>query len=64
MARGSDEGSGGVLTVLFTDIENSTDMTNRSGDTAAREVIVSELDERRGAAMLDAAIAALPQRLR
>ena len=31
---------------------------------AAREVIVSELDERRGAAMLDAAIAALPQRLR
>jgi F-type H+-transporting ATPase subunit b len=32
--------------------------------SAAREVIVSELDERRGAAMLDAAIAALPQRLR
>ena len=31
---------------------------------AAREVIVSEMDERRGAAMLDAAIAALPQRLR
>ena len=31
---------------------------------AARDVIVSELDERRGAAMLDAAIAALPQRLR
>jgi F-type H+-transporting ATPase subunit b len=31
---------------------------------AAREVIVSELDERRGGAMLDAAIAALPQRLR
>ena len=31
---------------------------------AAREVIVSELDERRGAAMLDAAISALPQRLR
>jgi F-type H+-transporting ATPase subunit b len=31
---------------------------------AARRVIVSELDERRGAAMLDAAIAALPQRLR
>jgi hypothetical protein len=31
---------------------------------AAREVIVAELDERRGAAMLDAAIAALPQRLR
>ena len=31
---------------------------------AAREVIVSELGERRGAAMLDAAIAALPQRLR
>jgi F-type H+-transporting ATPase subunit b len=31
---------------------------------AAREVIVSQLDERRGAAMLDAAIAALPQRLR
>ena len=31
---------------------------------AAREVIVSELDERRGVAMLDAAIAALPQRLR
>lgn len=31
---------------------------------AAREVIVSELDEPRGAAMLDTAIAALPQRLR
>src|SRR2546430_2474125 len=31
---------------------------------AAREVIQSEMDERRGAAMLDAAIAALPQRLR
>jgi F-type H+-transporting ATPase subunit b len=31
---------------------------------AAREVIVAELDERRGATMLDAAIAALPQRLR
>jgi F-type H+-transporting ATPase subunit b len=31
---------------------------------AAREVIVAELDERRGATMLDASIAALPQRLR
>ena len=31
---------------------------------AARQVIVSDLDERRGAAMLDAAIASLPQRLR
>ena len=31
---------------------------------AAREVIVSQLDEQRGAALLDAAIAALPQRLR
>ena len=31
---------------------------------AAREVIVSELDEKRGAAMLDTAIASLPQRLR
>jgi F-type H+-transporting ATPase subunit b len=35
-------------------------------DAAAspRRVIVSELDERRGAAMLDTAIASLPQRLR
>jgi F-type H+-transporting ATPase subunit b len=31
---------------------------------AARRVIVSELDERRGAAILDTAIASLPQRLR
>jgi F-type H+-transporting ATPase subunit b len=31
---------------------------------AARRVIVSELDEQRGAAMLDTAIASLPQRLR
>ena len=31
---------------------------------AAREVIVSQIDEARGAALLDAAIAALPQRLR
>jgi len=31
---------------------------------AAREVIVSQIDEQRGAALLDAAIAALPQRLR
>jgi F-type H+-transporting ATPase subunit b len=31
---------------------------------AAREVISSQIDEERGAAMLDAAIAALPQRLR
>ena len=31
---------------------------------AAREVILSQLDEERGGAMLDAAIAALPQRLR
>jgi F-type H+-transporting ATPase subunit b len=31
---------------------------------AARRVIVSEMDEARGGAMLDAAIAALPQRLR
>lgn len=30
---------------------------------AAREVIVSEIDEERGGALLDAAIAALPQRL-
>lgn len=30
---------------------------------AARQIIVSELDERRGAAMLDTAIASLPQRL-
>jgi F-type H+-transporting ATPase subunit b len=32
--------------------------------TAARDVIVGELDEARGAALLDAAIVALPQRLR
>ena len=31
---------------------------------AAREVIVADLDERRGAALLDTAIASLPQRLR
>lgn len=31
---------------------------------AAREVIVSQIDEARGGALLDAAIAALPQRLR
>ena len=31
---------------------------------AARRVIVSEIDEARGGALLDAAIAALPQRLR
>jgi len=31
---------------------------------AAREVIVAQLDERRGAELLDAAIVALPQRLR
>ena len=31
---------------------------------AARQVIVSEFDERRGAALLDSAIASLPQRLR
>jgi F-type H+-transporting ATPase subunit b len=31
---------------------------------AAREVIQSQIDEARGAALLDAAIAALPQRLR
>ncbi|MBV9824283.1 MAG: F0F1 ATP synthase subunit B [Alphaproteobacteria bacterium] len=31
---------------------------------AARQVIVAELDERRGAALLDHAIAALPQQLR
>ncbi len=31
---------------------------------AAREVIAAEFDEQRGAALLDAAIAALPQRLR
>ncbi|HLY45743.1 MAG TPA: F0F1 ATP synthase subunit B [Stellaceae bacterium] len=31
---------------------------------AAREVIAAELDEERGAALVDAAIAALPQRLR
>ena len=31
---------------------------------AARQVIVSESDEQRGAAMLDSAIASLPQRLR
>jgi len=31
---------------------------------AAREVIQSQIDEERGAALLDAAIAALPQRLR
>ncbi len=31
---------------------------------AARAVIVSEMDEERGGALLDAAIAALPQRLR
>ena len=31
---------------------------------AAREVIASQIDEERGAALLDAAIAALPQRLR
>ncbi|MGC2415090.1 MAG: F0F1 ATP synthase subunit B [Stellaceae bacterium] len=30
---------------------------------AAREIIVSQIDEARGAALLDAAIAALPQRL-
>jgi F-type H+-transporting ATPase subunit b len=32
--------------------------------SAAREVIVDELDQQRGAALLDAAIVALPQRLR
>ena len=31
---------------------------------AAREVIMSEVDERRGGALIDSAIAALPQRLR
>ena len=31
---------------------------------AAREVIVADLDERRGTALLDTAIASLPQRLR
>ncbi|HEX2151772.1 MAG TPA: F0F1 ATP synthase subunit B [Stellaceae bacterium] len=31
---------------------------------AAREVIASQIDERRGAALIDSAIAALPQRLR
>jgi F-type H+-transporting ATPase subunit b len=31
---------------------------------AAREVIASELDQRRGAALIDSAIAALPERLR
>jgi F-type H+-transporting ATPase subunit b len=31
---------------------------------AAREVIVTQMDERRGGALLDSAIAALPQRLR
>jgi F-type H+-transporting ATPase subunit b len=31
---------------------------------AARDVIVAEMDERRGDALLDSAIAALPQRLR
>ena len=31
---------------------------------AAREVIASEVDERRGGALIDSAIAALPQRLR
>lgn len=31
---------------------------------AAREVIAAQIDERRGAALLDTAIAALPQRLR
>jgi F-type H+-transporting ATPase subunit b len=31
---------------------------------AAREVIISQIDEERGGALLDAAIAALPQRLR
>ena len=31
---------------------------------AAREVIAAQIDEERGAALLDAAIAALPQRLR
>jgi F-type H+-transporting ATPase subunit b len=31
---------------------------------AAREVIVSEIDQQRGAALIDDAIAALPQRLR
>ncbi len=31
---------------------------------ASREVILSQIDEERGAALLDAAIAALPQRLR
>lgn len=31
---------------------------------AAREVIVAELDERRGGVLIDSAIAALPQRLR
>ena len=32
--------------------------------TAARDVIAAEIDERRGSALLDAAIVALPQRLR
>ena len=31
--------------------------------SAARQVIVSELDEKRGAAVIDAAIAALPHQL-
>ena len=31
--------------------------------SAARQVIIAELDERRGAALIDAAIAALPQQL-
>ena len=31
--------------------------------SAARQVIVAELDERRGAALIDAAIAGLPQQL-
>jgi hypothetical protein len=31
--------------------------------SAARQVIVAELDEKRGAALIDAAIAGLPQQL-
>jgi F-type H+-transporting ATPase subunit b len=31
--------------------------------SAARQVIIADLDEKRGAALIDAAIAALPQQL-
>jgi len=42
----------------------SAPVAGRRPINAARDVIVADLDERRGAALLDTAIASLPQRLR